>query len=64
MQGVDSVWETDEISKIIEKIAQLAGVSYGEEERSDTSMRIIADHARSSTFLISDGVFPSNEDRG
>ena len=64
MQGVDSVWETDEISIIIEKIEQLAGVSYGEEERSDISMRIIADHARSSTFLISDGVFPSNEDRG
>jgi alanyl-tRNA synthetase len=64
MQGVDSVWETDEISEIIEKIGKLAGVSYGEEERADISMRIIADHTRSSTFLISDGVFPSNEDRG
>jgi len=64
MQGVDSVWETDEISRIIKEIGELAGVSYGKEERSDISMRIIADHARSSTFLISDGVFPSNEDRG
>ena len=64
MQGVDSVWETDEISKLIGEISQLAGISYGEDERSDVSMRIIADHARSSTFLISEGVFPSNEDRG
>ena len=64
MQGVDSVWETDEISRIIKEIGELAGVSYGKEERSDISMRIIADHARASTFLISDGVFPSNEDRG
>ena len=64
MQGVDSVWETDEISKIIKGIEKLTSISYGNEERSDVSMRIIADHARSSTFLISDGVFPSNEDRG
>ena len=41
MQGVDSVWETDEISRIIKEIGELAGVSYGKEERSDISMRII-----------------------
>jgi len=62
--GVDSVWETDEFSRLLDRIGQLSGVPNGSSDRTDVSQRILADHARSSTFLISDGVFPSNEDRG
>ena len=62
--GVDSVWETDEFSRLLARIGDLSGVPYGSADRTDVSQRILADHARSSTFLISDGVFPSNEDRG
>ena len=64
LQGVDSVWETDEFSKLLKSISELTEAAQGENESSDISMRILADHARSSTFLINDGVFPSNEDRG
>ena len=64
LQGVESVWDTDEFSRLLETIGDLAGVTYGNGERTDVSMRILADHARSSSFLISDGVSPSNEDRG
>ena len=62
--GVDSVWETDEFSRLLARIGELSGVVHGSDARTDVSQRILADHARSSTFLISDGVFPSNEDRG
>jgi len=62
--GVDSVWETDEFSRLLARISELSGVPHGSADRTDVSQRILADHARSSTFLISDGVFPSNEDRG
>jgi len=62
--GVDSVWETDEFSRLLTRIGELSGVPHGSSDRTDVSQRILADHARSSTFLISDGVFPSNEDRG
>ena len=62
--GVDSVWETDEFSRLLGRIGEFSGVPYGSADRTDVSQRILADHARSSTFLISDGVFPSNEDRG
>ncbi|MEC8948239.1 MAG: alanine--tRNA ligase [Actinomycetota bacterium] len=64
LRGVDSVWETDEFSRLLARISEISGVSYGSTDRTDVSQRILADHARSSTFLISDGVFPSNEDRG
>jgi len=64
LQGVDSVWETDEFSTLLKSISELTQVEQKESESFDVSMRILADHARSSTFLISDGVFPSNEDRG
>ena len=64
LEGVESVWETDEFHRLLGRIAELSGVAHGEAERTDVSQRILADHARSSTFLISDGVFPSNEDRG
>ncbi len=64
LQGVDSVWETDEFSTLLKSISELTQVAQKESESFDVSMRILADHARSSTFLINDGVFPSNEDRG
>ena len=62
--GVDSVWETDEFCRLLARIGELSGITHGSGDRTDVSQRILADHARSSTFLISDGVFPSNEDRG
>ena len=64
LQGVDSVWETDEFVRLITTIGELSGVVPGSDPRSDVSQRILADHIRSSAFLIGDGVFPSNEDRG
>ena len=64
LQGVESVWGTDEFVRLLAIIGDLVGVAYPSGDRTDVSMRILADHARSSSFLISDGVFPSNEDRG
>jgi alanyl-tRNA synthetase len=64
LQGVDSVWETDEFRRLLANASDLTAAPYGVDARHDVSLRILADHARSSTFLISDGVFPSNEDRG
>jgi len=64
LQGVESVWGTDEFVRLLAIIGDLTGVAYPSGDRTDVSMRILADHARSSSFLISDGVFPSNEDRG
>ncbi|RME57021.1 MAG: alanine--tRNA ligase [Deltaproteobacteria bacterium] len=64
LQGVESNYETDLLRPIIDHTAQLAGVRYGEDEAADFSMRVIADHARAMTFLIGDGVLPSNVGRG
>ena len=64
LQDVPSVWETDVIRPLIAEAERLTGRSYGRHEDVDVALRILADHARSLTFLISDGVFPSNEDRG
>ncbi len=64
VQGVESNYDTDLIKPIIEHIAKLAGKTYGENELADVSMRVIADHSRSTTFLVADGVIPSNEGRG
>jgi alanyl-tRNA synthetase len=64
IQDVPSVWETDVIRPVIAEAERLTGRSYGRDEEVDVALRILADHARSMTFLISDGVFPSNEDRG
>jgi len=64
LQGVRSNYDTDLFKPIFEEIESISGISYGKEMRSDTSMRVIADHSRASTFLISDGVLPSNEGRG
>ena len=64
LQGVDSVWETDEFASLLGKAQDLTGVRLGAGERSDVSLRILADHARSMSMLVTDGVFPSNEERG
>ncbi|HUF97057.1 MAG TPA: alanine--tRNA ligase [Ilumatobacter sp.] len=67
MQGVDSVWETDLMMPLIETAQSVTGKSYrvGDyDDRESFAMRVLAEHARSSTMLVSDGVFPSNEGRG
>jgi len=64
LQGKLSNFDTDLFKPIIEEAAALANVEYGENHDTDVSLRIIADHARTATFLISDGVLPSNEGRG
>ncbi len=66
-QGVDSVWETDLMMPLIDTAQSVTGKSYkvGEyDDRDSFAMRVLAEHARSSTMLVSDGVFPSNEGRG
>ncbi|HEV2494164.1 MAG TPA: alanine--tRNA ligase [Terriglobia bacterium] len=64
LQGKLSNFETDLFRPLIDEAAALANVEYGANHESDVSLRIIADHARAATFLISDGVLPSNEGRG
>ena len=64
MQGVLSVYDTDLVRPIIDRAGELLGKNYGDDSRADTVLRINADHARSTAFLINDGVVPSNEGRG
>src|SRR5580704_9094052 len=64
LQDVPSVFETDQFRPLIELGEALGGRRYGEDEAVDRSLRILADHARGMTFLVADGVVPSNEDRG
>ncbi len=64
MQGVISNYDTDLIHPIIHKAAELFGKTYSDDARADTVLRINADHARATAFLINDGVVPSNEGRG
>jgi alanyl-tRNA synthetase len=64
MQGVHSDYDTDCFQPLLKAIASLTGVKYGAKEESDVSMRVVADHIRATTFLIGDGVIPSNEWRG
>src|SRR2546426_14617 len=64
MQGKRSSYETDLFARLIRQIAQLGGKPYGVDRERDVSMQVIADHARATTFLIADGVLPSNEWRG
>ena len=64
LQGRVSNYDTDLIKPIIERAGELLHVPYGEQEKSDISLRINADHARATAFLIHDGVLPSNEGRG
>ncbi len=64
MQDVDSVFDIDTMKAIRDKVCQLSGKQYQVDALDDVSIRLITDHIRSSTFLISDGVMPSNEGRG
>jgi alanyl-tRNA synthetase len=64
LQGKLSNYETDLLRPIIDRAAEILGVQYGNAAAADTSLKIIADHVRAATFLISDGILPSNEGRG
>ncbi len=64
VQGKASVYETDLFAPLIELVSRLAGKGYGKDEASDRALRIVAEHGRAITFLIADGVVPSNEGRG
>jgi len=64
LQGKRSDWDTDLFAPLIARVSGLAGKRYGAGEDDDVSMRVIADHGRTATFLIADGVLPSNEMRG
>ena len=64
VQDVDSVFDIDTMKAIRDRICELSGVTYQTDEAKDVSIRLITDHIRSSTFLISDGVMPTNEGRG
>ena len=63
-QGVDSLFDVDTVMNITHKVSELTGAHYGESHRNDVSLRVITDHIRSATFMIGDGVLPSNEGRG
>ena len=64
VQDVDSIFDVDTICALRNKVCEVAGVTYGENHDADVSIRLITDHMRSATFLISDGVMPTNEGRG
>ncbi|MEX0797686.1 MAG: alanine--tRNA ligase [Acidimicrobiia bacterium] len=64
MQGVSSSFDIDTVKAVRDRAAAYTGITYGESERDDVSLRLLADHGRSVTFLIADGVVPSNEGRG
>lgn len=64
MQGVDNMFEVDTIRNILNTVCEISGVKYGENADNDISIRAITDHARAATFMISDGIIPSNEGRG
>lgn len=64
MQDVDNIFEVDTVQNIMKKVSDIAGVSYHDNDKSDISLRVITDHIRSTTFMVGDGVMPSNEGRG
>ena len=64
MQDVDNIFEVDTVQNIMKKISEIAGANYHEDDKNDVSLRVITDHVRSSTFMIGDGVIPSNNGRG
>ena len=64
MQGVDNMFEVDTIRNILNKVCEISGKEYGKDDKSDISIRAVTDHIRASTFMISDGIIPSNEGRG
>ena len=64
LNGVDSVFEAGDLAELVQKTSQIAGVQYGQDEKLDISLRIVAEHIRAATFMVSDGAVPSNEERG
>ncbi len=64
MQGVDNMFEVDTIRRVLDTVCSIAGKEYGKDKNTDISIRVVTDHIRSATFMISDGVIPSNEGRG
>ena len=64
LQGVDNLFEVDTVRKILDKVCEMSGKKYGENEDNDVSIRVVTDHIRSAMFMICDGVNPSNEGRG
>ena len=64
LQGVHSAWDIDLFAPLLSEAERITGLEYGQDPAVDISMRIFADHARATALLISDGVFPSNEERG
>jgi alanyl-tRNA synthetase len=64
LQGVDNIYETDTLWKVLDRAAELTGSRYGADHRSDVSLRVIADHVRSGMMMVADGIRPGNEGRG
>ncbi len=64
MQGVDNIFEVDTVQNIMKHISSIAGVEYKKDAKTDVSLRVITDHIRSTTFMVGDGIMPSNEGRG
>jgi len=64
MQGVDNIFEVDTVQNIMKHISKIAGVEYKTDDKTDVSLRVITDHIRSTTFMVGDGIMPSNEGRG
>ena len=64
MQGVDNLFEVDTVRHLLDTVCEIAGKTYGADTKHDISIRVVTDHVRSATFMISDGVIPSNEGRG
>ncbi len=64
MQGVDNLFEVDTVQNIMKHVIRVAGINYHDDPKKDISLRVITDHIRSTTFMIGDGVMPSNEGRG
>ena len=64
MQGVGNLFEVDTVQSVLHHVEHIAGKAYGQNEKTDISIRVITDHIRSCTFMVSDGILPSNEGRG
>ncbi len=64
MQNVDNIFEVDTVQNIMKHISRIAGVDYKTDPKKDVSLRVITDHIRSTTFMVGDGIMPSNEGRG
>ena len=64
MQGVGNLFEVDTVQAILHHVERISGKTYGQDEKTDISIRVITDHIRSTTFMVSDGILPSNEGRG